>query len=173
MNTLKIDSFKESDLHLVAKWRSDERVNRYIRTGRRTLEEVREWFQEQLSGEENRMYLISYDNKPIGYFTIEGIDAENRRCEFGIVIGEPEYHNRGIGVSAIGTMLEKAFGELGMHRIMAVIEEENYASIRCFMKAGFVLEGRLRDASYRNGEFNDLLCFSILEREWKALSKQN
>jgi len=173
MNAIKITKFKKSDLHLIWKWRSDNRVNMYIRPGRRTLDEVQEWYLEHFSGVKNLIYLVSYDDNPIGYFTIEGIDKVNRYCEFGIVIGELDYHNKGIGTSAVCMMLEKAFGEMNMHRVFAGIEEGNIPSIRCFMKSGFALEGRLREAKFADDRYNDILLFSILGHEWRRIDSRS
>ena len=112
MDNIDITEFNEADIHLIARWRSEPRINAFIRPGRRTLNEVQEWYRDYFSGETNKLYLISYDNDPIGYFTIEGIDHVNRKCEFGIVIGEVSYHNKSIGLSAIELMLEKAFAAM-------------------------------------------------------------
>ena len=173
MTTIKITESNKPDLHLISKWRSDARINKFIRPGRRTLEEVRQWYNDYFSGEANRLYMISYQDNPIGYFTIEGIDKVNKNCEFGIIIGEPDYHNKGIGTSAVTMMLEKAFGEMGMHRIFACIEEENIPSIRCFMKSGFTLEGRLREAKFTDDRYKDILLFSILEHEWRRTDSRS
>jgi RimJ/RimL family protein N-acetyltransferase len=167
MDNLEITEFNKSDLHLVSEWRSNPAVNMFIRPGIRTPEEVRKWYDEYFSEEANRLYQISYKGSPIGYFTIEGIDNLNRQCEFGIVIGEPELYNKGFGSLAIGTMLRKAFEEMNMHRVFAGIEEENIPSIRCFMKSGFTLEGRLREAKFTGGKYKDILLFSVLENEWR------
>jgi RimJ/RimL family protein N-acetyltransferase len=168
MNNIGIEEFKESDLYLVSRWRRDPRINMYIRHGRRTLDEVQRWYRDYFSGETNKLFLISYNGNSLGYFTIEGIDHINRKCEFGIVIGEVDFHNKGIGLSVIKMMLEKAFDDMGMHRILAVINEDNAASIRCFSKAGFTLEGRHREAIITNNEYKDLLHFSIVEHEWRS-----
>jgi RimJ/RimL family protein N-acetyltransferase len=167
MDAIGITEFDKSDLHLISKWRSNPVVNMFLRPGIRTPDEVRNWYDDYFSGEVNRLYMISYRDNPIGYFTIEGIDHINRQCEFGIIIGEPGLHNKGIGSSVIVIMLRKSFDEMGMHRVFAGIEEENIASIRCFMKSGFALEGRLREAKFSGNKYKDILLFSVLENEWR------
>jgi RimJ/RimL family protein N-acetyltransferase len=42
----------------------------------------------------------------------------------------------------------------------------NLRAIRCYEKAGFVLEGRLRKAHFQNGEYLDILLMSVLRSEW-------
>ena len=172
MSNIRITESSELDLHLISRWRSDPRINAFIRPGMRTLEEVRRWYRDYFPSKTNKLYMISYNDSPIGYFTIEGIDRVNRKCEFGIVIGESDFHNKGIGSSVVKMMLEKAFHEMDMHRILAVINEENVSSYRCFANAGFTIEGRHREARIINGGYKDVLLFSILEHEWRCRSIQ-
>ncbi|WP_321282548.1 GNAT family protein [Marinifilum fragile] len=37
--------------------------------------------------------------------------------------------------------------------------------VKAYQRAGFKLEGRLRQACYRNGEFHDKLVMSVLKEE--------
>ncbi len=166
MNGINIAEFKYSDLHFISKWRSDPRINQFIRSGIRTLDEVSRWYHDYFHGEKNRLYLISFDTHPIGYFTIEGIDHVKMECEFGIVIGEVDFQQRGIGLSVINMMLEKAFNDMGMQRIIAVIHEDNTVSIRCFKKAGFTLENGQRVVKRSHNGYKVILSFSIKKDEW-------
>src|SRR5712691_4163572 len=116
--------------------------------------------------EANRLLGILADNQLIGYCTIEHIDRENHTCEVGIVIGEKDYWHKGIGSTVIREILKRAFTELHLHRVEAVIHADNVASIHCFARAGFQRDGTLRDAKYRDGRYVDLLVYSILDSEW-------
>ncbi|UCD23459.1 MAG: GNAT family N-acetyltransferase, partial [Gemmatimonadota bacterium] len=117
-------------------------------------------------GTERHAYAIVVDDVPVGYAQISDIDSTNRKCSVGVVIGDKQYWSRGIGTKAARAITGIAFGDLGMHRALAVASERNPASIRCFERAGYTEEGRLRHANYRNGEFLDLVLLSALEHEW-------
>ena len=41
-------------------------------------------------------------------------------------------------------------------------------AIRCYEKAGFRHEGRLREALFRHGSYHDILVMGILEDEFRA-----
>ncbi len=45
----------------------------------------------------------------------------------------------------------------------------NTNAIKTYEKAGFVLEGRQRQADWSNRRWNDVLLYSISETEWEAL----
>jgi RimJ/RimL family protein N-acetyltransferase len=49
---------------------------------------------------------------------------------------------------------------------------ENKRAIRAYEKVGFVHEGRMRQAVYKNGSYSDILCMSVLREEWDALMKE-
>jgi len=163
---ISITDFAENELPAIAKWRGDCDVSKYIRRGYKTLEEVGKWYREYFTSGANYLFGVLVDEKLIGYCTIEHIDPDNNKCELGIVIGEKDYWEKGIGGNVIGELLRRAFNGLHMHRVEAVIHGDNIASIKCFSRAGFHLDGRLRGAKYRDGRYVDLLLFSILDIEW-------
>ena len=163
---ISILDFREASLPLIVKWRNDGDVNKYLRQGYRALEEVREWYHDYFSSRENTLFAIRADAVLIGYCTIEAVERSNNRCEVGIVIGEKAHWRKGIGSMVIRELLKTAFTDLRMHRVEAVIQADNVASVRCFSRIGFQLDGRLRDAKWRDGRYVDLLVYSILDEKW-------
>jgi RimJ/RimL family protein N-acetyltransferase len=127
-----------------------------LRQGILKLKEVQEWYAQYFSGAENRLFAVYCDKALIGYCTLEYIDPTHRSCEIGIVIGNPDSWNKGVGASAVTRLTTLAFTVYHPHRVYAVIHGDNTASRRCFEKVGFQHEGRLRDARYVNGAFIDL-----------------
>ena len=65
-------------------------------------------------------------------------------------------------------MLEHAFTRLDLHRVALSVFSFNERAIRAYRKAGFVVEGRAREAIWRDGRFWDEITMSVLEREWQA-----
>jgi RimJ/RimL family protein N-acetyltransferase len=162
---LKLLAFPENKLPSIAKWRSDNDVNKYIRSGYKNLEEVRKWDYEYFTTNENHLFGIILNNQWIGYCTIEHVNNNDKKCEIGIVIGEKIYWNQGMGGLVIKELLNIAICELGMHRVEAIIRDGNEPSIHCFTRMGFRLDGILRGAKYINGNYIDLRIWVILENE--------
>lgn len=100
----------------------------------------------------------------MGFFDINKVAHS---VEVGIVIGEKGYWNQGYGTEAMKLMLKHGFNTLNLHRIMLKVYAYNERAIRAYEKAGYVLEGRLRDAIYRDGEYHDILLMSVLRSEWQ------
>jgi RimJ/RimL family protein N-acetyltransferase len=161
MYDLTIDDFPPDRLAAMVHWRNDPMVNKYLRQGIRTLEEVQEWYAQYFSRAENKLFAIYADKTLIGYGTLEHIDPTHRSSEIGIVIGEPHYWNQGLGARVVKQLTTMAFTIYHLHRVYAVIQGGNTASRRCFEKAGFQHEGTLRDARYVHGAFIDIHYYAI------------
>jgi RimJ/RimL family protein N-acetyltransferase len=50
---------------------------------------------------------------------------------------------------------------------MLTVSEPNIGGIKAYENAGFKIEGRLRQACYRNGEFHDKIVMAVLKSEWE------
>ena len=168
MYDLTIDEFPRDRLADIVHWRNDPVVNRYLRQGILTLEEVQEWYTQYFSRAENTLFAVYADKLLIGYGTLEHIDPTHQSCEIGIVIGDPHYWNKGLGASVVRRLTTLAFTVYHLHRVYAVMQGGNMASRRCFEKVGFRHEGHFRDARYVNGEFIDLHSYAVLEQEWRS-----
>ena len=168
MYDLTIDDFPPDHLAAIVHWRNDPVVNRYLRQGILTLEEVQEWYIQYFSRAENKLFAVYADKTLIGHCTLEHIVPTHRSCEIGIVIGNPDYWNKGLGARVISQLTTLAFTRYHLHRVYAIIQGGNIASRRCFEKVGFQHEGRLRDARYINGEFIDLHYYAVFAHEWTS-----
>ncbi len=63
-------------------------------------------------------------------------------------------------------LLKHGFDTLNLNRIYLRVFSNNVRAIRCYEKAGFVQEGRFRQAHYQDGEYWDVLVMSVLRSEW-------
>jgi diamine N-acetyltransferase len=104
----------------------------------------------------------------IGNAGLQQIDWSNRSAEFGIFIGEKTFWNNGYGSEATRLILKHGFETLNLNRIYLHVFESNPRAIHVYEKIGFVREGKLRQANYRNGRYGDELIMSMLRSEWDA-----
>ena len=102
----------------------------------------------------------------IGNSGIHRVDPVNRSGEFGILIGEKSYWNQGFGREATQLTLQHGFDDLNLHRIFLRVYENNTRAIACYTAAGFVQEGLLREAIFKNGSYINEIEMGILQSEW-------
>lgn len=77
----------------------------------------------------------------------------------------------GHGQRFLRSLLDHGFGTLGAARVWLDASAENPRAMRTYERAGFTLEGRLRQHWYRPalGRFVDLMLYGMLRAEWEAL----
>jgi RimJ/RimL family protein N-acetyltransferase len=78
---------------------------------------------------------------------------------------------QGQGQHFLRTLLDYGFGTLGAARVWLDASSENPRAMRTYDRAGFTLEGRLRQHWYRPalGRVVDLIHYGMLRAEWESL----
>jgi RimJ/RimL family protein N-acetyltransferase len=109
----------------------------------------------------------------VGTCALSQLDADNGSALFHITIGEKEAWGRGFGTEATRLMIDHAFGGLGLHRVGLTVFSFNERAIRSYRSVGFVVEGRAREAIWREGRWWDEIAMSILDSDWKAMPRQS
>lgn len=109
--------------------------------------------------------------KLIGNCGLHDIDWKNRTTEVGIMIGEKELHGKGYGTEAMELLLEYGFQTVNLNRIQLHVYDFNIRAIKSYTKIGFVEEGRLRQAQFKNGKYHDMILMSMLCEEWVKKNK--
>jgi RimJ/RimL family protein N-acetyltransferase len=64
------------------------------------------------------------------------------------------------------------FDSLNFHSITLHVYETNPRAKRSYEKAGFTVDGRLREARYLEGKYEDVFIMSILKNEWNSEEKK-
>src|SRR5580700_3750986 len=75
---------------------------------------------------------------------------------------------RGYATEAANVMLRLGFSGLGLHRIVARIDERNEASVKLARRLGMRQEARLVSNELFKGEWSTELDFAMLADEWYA-----
>jgi RimJ/RimL family protein N-acetyltransferase len=102
----------------------------------------------------------------IGYTPHE--DVERISAEIGYWLG-PSWWGRGLTTSALVAVTRYAFEQhADLRRIYAVPFAWNAASFRVLEKAGYRVEGRLRQSAIKDGTVTDQILYAILRDELPA-----
>jgi [ribosomal protein S5]-alanine N-acetyltransferase len=108
-------------------------------------------------------FAIEFEGGAIGGIGIEFFDDVHRlTAEIGYWLGEP-FWGRGFATLALQAVTQYAFATFHLGRIQATVYEWNPASARVLEKAGYKLEGRLRNYIIKDGRIGDALMYAILE----------
>jgi RimJ/RimL family protein N-acetyltransferase len=154
-------------------WLRDPDVTAYslsVFQGLKSTEQIDQWFATTLA-QANTLNLGIYwqeTNALIGYAGLTGISPTNHAGEYFIFIGEKTLWGKGIGTAVTKQILHLGFTRHQLNRIMLTVSEWNTGGVKAYTKAGFVVEGRLRQAACRQGVFHDKLVMSVLKAEWQS-----
>ncbi|MDJ1136542.1 GNAT family N-acetyltransferase [Streptomyces iconiensis] len=84
----------------------------------------------------------------------------------GGAIGDPELWNQGMGTEAFDLLIDHLFHTMGAHRVQFTTALYNKAMIKLATRAGFVLEGILRDYIFFDGRHHHAAIWAIVRREY-------
>ncbi|WP_338090760.1 GNAT family protein [Planosporangium thailandense] len=87
--------------------------------------------------------------------------------EIGWVVN-PDFGGHGYATEAAHALLRLGFDELGLHRIIARIDERNEPSAKLAQRLGMRQEARLVHNELFKGEWSTELDFAMLADEWPA-----
>jgi RimJ/RimL family protein N-acetyltransferase len=85
---------------------------------------------------------------PIGLTVLQAVDRTAGTAEAGYFVSTGS-RERGAATSALAAVAAWAFDDLGLHRISLLHDADNTASCRVALRAGFRIEGVLRESRRR------------------------
>jgi ribosomal-protein-alanine N-acetyltransferase len=114
------------------------------------------------------MFLRAADvEDPIGDIALsEIVRGPFQACYLGYRIGA-EYEGQGYVTEAIASVVDFAFSELKLHRIMANYVPSNERSAAVLRRSGFIVEGLARNYLLLNGEWRDHVLTSRTNQDWR------
>lgn len=105
------------------------------------------------------------DGRLLGSISVFQIDRDQRDAEVGYAV-LPAERGAGVAVAAVRLAAAHAFGPLGLHRLSLYHAVENPQSCRVATKAGFTLEGTLRQSyRYADGLHHDEHVHGLLDTD--------
>lgn len=165
----KVRKMTEGDLELVLQWRNHPEVRRYMYTTHEIhLDEHRRWFANASKNPDLELLIYQQETTPQGF-----VNITRTRCPevadwgFYLAPNAPKGSGRQLGKRA----LNYAFTQLGLHKVCGQALGFNERSIGFHKSLGFTEEGRLREQHFDGRQFHDVVCFGLLNHEWRAKAK--
>ncbi len=171
---IMLREYQAEDITPMRSWVNDPEAIRYLSTrfwAPQTMVDTQEFLSRMLQSSHNAYNFViaaAEDGRYIGQLDMFRVDWKLRQGEIGMVIGSGADRGKGYGTEALRLLSRFAFQTLGLERIELEVHTENAAAIRCYQKAGFVLEGVKRHAYYNDGHFADLGIMSLIRPDWQA-----
>jgi len=101
----------------------------------------------------------------IGDLGIHSLPHDTRQAEIGFTI-HPDFQKKGYGIEAVLRLIEYLFTSLQLHRVIAITDVRNKASICLIEKTGMRREGLFLKNTWNKGEYTDEYLYALLREEW-------
>jgi RimJ/RimL family protein N-acetyltransferase len=170
---IRLRHVEREDLPRFVEWLNDPEVRRGLAMHLPlSMAEEADWFENTLKREPDERPLAIEVGRAEGWALVGNcgffnIEWRARSAELGIFIGDKDCWNKGYGTEAMRLLLRHGFDTLNLNRIYLRVFADNPRAIGAYEKAGFVEEGRMRQAEYHEGHYLDVLLMSVLKSEWK------
>ena len=165
----ELRELQSSDAISIAKYANNSNIANNLRNifpHPYTVEDARSFINESKNNEEKNQYIraIVVNQEAagvIGCFIKD--DVHCKCCEIGYWLGE-DFWGKGIMTEAVKRMSQEIFQSYDVVRIFAEIFSDNAGSIRVLEKAGFQLEGKLKNSIYKNGIVSDSFIYAFIRQ---------
>jgi diamine N-acetyltransferase len=105
------------------------------------------------------------DLRLLGHLHISNIQTAMRSADIGLGLGQPADRGQGYGPEALRLAVGFCWRELNLQRLCLTVLGNNPWAQHVYEKAGFEVEGRLRRATFVDGQFHDVIVMGMLRRE--------
>jgi RimJ/RimL family protein N-acetyltransferase len=171
--------FRDADLALFMAYRNDPEVAKYQDWEGINEPEARAFLQEQKEvqpGVPGQWFQIAIELKETGMLVgdcaLKIEEYDERQAEIGYTLSRA-YQGRGIASEAVSCVLEYAFVTLGLHRVIAITDCENVASVALLERLGLRREGHFLQNVWFKGKWGDEYLYAMLQEEWRNIRSTN
>jgi RimJ/RimL family protein N-acetyltransferase len=101
----------------------------------------------------------------IGHVVLTIQEKDHLQAEIGFTFARSS-HRQGFGKEAATRVLDFAFEELSLHRVFAITDCENLASVALLSSLGMRREGHYIQNIWFKGKWGDEFQYAVLQSEW-------
>jgi [ribosomal protein S5]-alanine N-acetyltransferase len=153
-------------------WLNDSEVTKYLESGffPSSLNDLTQYITQRNSSNEVFLAIIDLaSNEHIGNIKLSNINWIHRTAEIGIMIGEKNYWGKGYGTEAVKLVVEYGFNVLNLRKIYLGVYGNHQAAIKSYERAGFEVDGILKEHLYLDGTYVDKVYMSIFNKKSKDI----
>jgi ribosomal-protein-alanine N-acetyltransferase len=173
---VKLVPYQSSFLEAFIAWRSEPLTVRHNPLQPMTATEVAKMLEDagsdlsDLRKYESYRWFVALDADIAGSVSLKNISHTMGYAEIGYGIAEI-HHRKGIATAAVRLLVEKAFTQTALRKLLALVHDENRPSCRVLEKLGFQKEGLLREHYIIHGKAENEILYGLLKSEWEAARK--
>ena len=167
--------FRDSDLVPFVAYRNDPEVARYQSWDSLDEQEARAFLREMGSaqpGVPGEWFQFAVESKEtgglVGDCALQVDGQEPYKAEIGFTLAQ-EHQGNGYASEAVARLLDYAFDDLGLHRVVAIADCRNEPSWALLERVGLRREGHFLQSIWFKGGWSDEYLYAVLKDEWLGM----
>ena len=163
---ISLRTVEREDLDFLSTHRNDPEIRRWMpRAHPQNREQLEEEFEGYISDDDGVNLVAAVDGDAVGFVSLFDVQQESGRARLAAWFA-PDAQGQGYGTEAAELLVDYAFDERRLHKLVAGALATNDASRGLLESLGFAREGRQADHYYVRGEYVDRVVYGLLETEW-------
>jgi RimJ/RimL family protein N-acetyltransferase len=169
---LIVRHFEDGDLDAFVAYRNDPEISRYQSWDSISAPRAQAFIQEQKRlqpGEPGRWFhfaLAARNGEQLaGDVGLQVLLADVRQAQVNISLAG-EYQGRGLAAEALTAVLDFAFIQMDLHRVVAVTDAQNQPAVALLERLGLRREGHFIKNIWFKGAWADEYLYAVLQAEW-------
>jgi aminoglycoside 6'-N-acetyltransferase len=169
---LHVRRFQDSDLSAFLEYRNDPEVARYQgwdsileSNASAMINELRH----TEPGVPGQWFQFAIELKETGHLAGDCglcvLVQDARQAQLGITLARA-YQGQGLAAEAVSAVLDYAFINLDLHRVVATVDVENTRSAALMERVGLRREGHFIKNAWFKGHWSDEYLYAVLQAEW-------
>jgi diamine N-acetyltransferase len=133
-----------------------------------SLAETERWFERALQDPTRRdvIVVLKETEQPIGFIGWVNIDWHHRKAELNVAIGKSDLWGKGLATEVLRGVVDYSFRDLGLNRLYGYVLTTNTGSVKMAQRAGFKVEGTLKQDVLIHGEYCDRVSFGYTRDDY-------
>lgn len=160
---IQLRLLKEEDLRTTLDWRNNEEIRKWFKTVKIiTSEEHRNWFHSYQSKDNDFVFIMEIDDKPIGQASIYNIDYKEKSAEIGRFIIKPEEQGKGYFKECIKAIFIICTEQLNLINLRLEVLKNNTRALSTYVNFGFEIEKLNNEVITMTAQINTKSAKNIL-----------
>ncbi len=139
MEDSRVRLANKKDAKLLWLWASDPSVrSNSFQPGPIKWNQHLKWFNEKLNSKNTEIWILEINCEPAGQIRYDCVNHTKAEIDFSVDI---DFRGRDLGTRLLELSSEPAFKILDVELLEGIVQEQNKASIKAFVKAGYQKTG--------------------------------
>ncbi|GEM_PF-5533523 len=162
---IKLLPLEENHLKLIQEWQNNYDITKYTTVNSflpKSYNEEKKWFERKNNDPLSKVFIIEVIaySELVGFVSYSNLDYRNQKAYLSIVIGNKDFHGKGIASQALQSIEYLMKCEFNIRKLTVQVLAYNTPSLILFQRNGYIVEGILKEEVYRDGKFHDIHLLS-------------